>query len=194
MSYYNEELTLSFVIFSNFGIHMNRFFVVSLSALATLIYAPGHAQSAVSSQLTAQRSEIVQGKAVLVDANVGKPGEFMVYTNTYRNNSKSPADKLLATIPVPAGTSFVAGSARPAAASASLDGTHFAAMPLVRTVRQPDGTKRSETVPPSEYRALQWDVGTLQPGASASVLLQVRVETAEAQPAALLAANPAARQ
>jgi uncharacterized repeat protein (TIGR01451 family) len=136
----------------------------------------------ITSKLVAQRVEIVDGKAVAKAAGEGKPGEVIEYTGTYSNGGVAAADKLLATIPVPVGTSFVAGSAKPALAQASTDGTRFAPMPLMRSVKQPDGSERKEPVPLSDYRAVRWEVGTLSPGSSSVVGLKVRIDAPVAPP------------
>lgn len=140
----------------------------------------------VSSQLFAQRVELVDGKTVLKPADEGRPGDVLQYSGTYRNGGTAPVDKLLATVPVPPGTTFIASSAEPAQAQASTDGTRFAPMPLVRSVRRPDGSERKEPVPLAEYRALRWDVGTLAAGRSAVVSLRVRIDA----PAAASGAKP----
>jgi hypothetical protein len=49
-------------------------------------------------------------------------------------------------------------------------------MPLMRTVKQPDGKERKETVPLAEYRALRWEIGTLAAGSSTVVSLRVRID------------------
>ena len=144
---------------------------------------------AVTSTLSAQRVEMVDGKAVLKPAAQSKPGEIIEYSGTYRNSGTTAVAKLQAVVPVPVGTTFVAGSAQPTSAQASTDGTRFASMPLVRMVKQADGTERKEAVPLAEYRALRWDVGTLGAGASTVVSLRVRVDTPVA-PVAASAAKP----
>lgn len=145
---------------------------------------------AVTSSLSAQRVEMVEGKAVLKPAAQGKPGEVIEYSGTYRNTSAAAVNKLQATVPVPPGTTFIAGSAQPAQAQASTDGTRFEAMPLMRTVRQANGSERKEAVPLSEYRALRWDVGTLAAGSTAVVSLRVRIDAPAASPAGAASAKP----
>ena len=135
------------------------------------------AQTPVTSTLLAQRVEIVDGKPVLKPAAESKPGDVIDYSSTYQNAGKATAENLLAFVPVPAGTTLIAGSAQPARAQASTDGVVFAAIPLMRSVRQPDGSQRSEPVPLVDYRALRWELGTLAAGRSAVVSLRVRVDT-----------------
>ena len=132
--------------------------------------------SPVSSQLLAQRVDMVAGKPVLKPAGDGKPGETLQYTATYRNTGTAAAAKLLATVPVPPGTTFIAASAEPAQAQASTDGTTFAPMPLTRMVKQADGSTRKEPVPLADYRALRWEIGTLPAGATTVVSLRTRID------------------
>lgn len=140
----------------------------------------------VTSTLLAQRVDMVDGKAVLKPAAQGKPGDVIDYSSTYRNGGTAAAATLLATVPVPPGTTFMAGSAQPAAAQASTDGIRFASMPLQRMVRLPNGSERKEPVPLAEYRALRWEIGTLAAGASAVVGLRVRIDA----PAPVASAKP----
>lgn len=165
---------------------MRKALLTSCLLVAGAILAQaGFAQSpSVTSNLVAKRVETVAGKVVLNPADAGKPGDLVEYSGTYRNEGRSGVEKLVATIPVPAGTTFVAGSAQPAPAQASTDGTRFAALPLMRTVRLPDGTTRQEPVPLSEYRFVRWELGTLAAGADAVVKLRVRIDSAAATTAA----------
>lgn len=138
----------------------------------------------VTSTLVAQRVDMVDGKAVLQPGAQGKPGDVIDYSSTYRNGGTAAAAKLLATVPVPAGTTFIAGSAAPAGAQASTDGVRFAPVPLTRVVKLAGGAERSEPVPLAEYRALKWDVDTLAAGASAVVGMRVRIDAPTPAPVA----------
>lgn len=145
---------------------------------ASLAFGPAAlAQSpAVTSSLTAQKVETLEGKAVLKPAAKGRPGDVIEYSGTYRNVSAAAVNRLQATVPVPPGTTLIADSAQPALAQASTDGTRFAPMPLMRSVKQPDGKERQEAVPLAEYRALRWEIGTLAAGSSTAVSLRVRID------------------
>ena len=158
------------------------FFAASLAlGQAVLAQSP-----AVTSKLSAQRVEMVEGKAILKPATQSKPGEVIEYSGTYRNAGTAAVNQLQATVPVPVGTTLMAASAHPAQAQASTDGTRFAPMPLTRMVRQPDGSERKESVPLAEYRALRWEIGTLAAGSSTVVSLRVRIDS----PVAISSAKP----
>lgn len=154
-------------------------FAISLALQQVAIAQPVVAaarSSAVTSALLAQRVEVVEGKTVLKPAGQAKLGDLIEYSNTYRNGGTGAAEKLLATVPVPVGTTLVVGSLNPSKAQASTDGVQFAPIPLMRSMRQSDGTERKVPVPLSNYRAVRWDIGVLPPESAVTVSLQVRID------------------
>jgi uncharacterized repeat protein (TIGR01451 family) len=100
-------------------------------------------------------------KEVLAPADKVAPGDLLEYQVVYQNNGKSQLKQLTATLPLPVGTTYVAGSAKPANAMASVDDKTFAAMPLKRKVKKADGTLEEQVIPLTEYRALRWKLGEL---------------------------------
>lgn len=134
-------------------------------------------KGSVAVELTAQRVTKAQGKEVLVPADQAKPGELLEYRALYRNDGAGDAKGLMATLPIPRGTEYVAGSALPGRVEASLDGRTFAPVPLKRTVKTPDGRTVEQDVPVAEYRALRWPLGVLASRAQRTVSARVRVET-----------------
>ena len=119
------------------------------------------------------------GKEVLAPAEAVKPGELIEYVATYRNTGKQPLKNLEATLPIPSNTEFVAGSAKPGAAKASVDGVTFADMPLKRRVTRA-GKQVEEEVPAREYRALRWYPGEL--GAEKTIAYTARVKVVDDRP------------
>ena len=114
-------------------------------------------------------------KEVLTLADKVAPGDLLKYQVVYQNNGKSVMSKIKATLPLPIGTTYVAGSAMPANATASLDGKDFAAMPLKRMVKKPDGKLEEQLVPLTEYRALKWELGELAEKNKVEVSARARV-------------------
>ena len=139
--------------------------------------APKPASGSVAVELTAQRVTRDQGKEVLVAAEQAKPGELIEYRALYRNDGAGEAKGLMATLPIPRGTQYVAGSALPRRVEASLDGHTFAPVPLKRTVKTPDGRTVEQEVPVAEYRALRWPLGVLPSRDQRTVSARVRVES-----------------
>jgi len=152
------------------GQAMHRFvrLMLAIAIAAAAVTRPAHAAEgtakpaagSVAVELTAQRVTKAQGKEVLVAADQAKPGELIEYRALYRNDGASEAKGLMATLPIPRGTQYVAGTAEPRGVEASLDG---------RTVVQ--------DVPVSEYRTLRWPLGVLPTKQSRTVAARVRVET-----------------
>ena len=129
-------------------------------------------------------------KEVLTLADKVAPGDLLKYQVVYQNNGKSVLSKIKATLPLPIGTTYVAGSAMPANATASLDGKDFAAMPLKRLLKKPDGKLEEQLVPLTEYRALRWDLGELAEKNKVEVSARARVNQASVSTAVPSATMP----
>jgi uncharacterized repeat protein (TIGR01451 family) len=122
------------------------------------------------------------GKESRAAADTAKPGDVLEYVTEFRNAGKTAARKLVATLPIPVGTEFLSATAKPGDVSASLDGTKFEAVPLMRKVRRADGTTVEELVPTSEYRFLRWSPRDLAAGRSARYSARVRLVTESVAP------------
>lgn len=142
------------------------------------------------------------GKESLADASKVKPGDVVEYRATYVNQSKQSISGLIATLPIPTGTTYLpktASAGGRTAEAATLDG-HYEAEPLVRKVSRPDGSTRTEPVPYADYRSLRWKVGQLAPAGSITVSARVEISALSADassgsaPAAASADAGASRQ
>ena len=116
------------------------------------------------------------GKESFTAADAARPGDVIEYAATYRNTTTAGVRNLEATLPIPADTEFIAGSARPEGARASLDARAFAAMPLTRKVVV-EGRTVDQPVPVREYRALRWYPGELTANQAITFTARVRVLT-----------------
>ena len=141
--------------------------------LATQAFAQP-AASPLESRLDARKVVVEAGTERLVDAADAKPGDVIEYVATYRNNGREAIRDLQATLPIPLETEWIAGSARPTGAQASLDGKSFAALPLKRKAAKP-GPSVDEDVPLRDYRALRWRLAELAPGKAVTYTARVRV-------------------
>jgi uncharacterized repeat protein (TIGR01451 family) len=138
------------------------------------------AEALIKSELVAEK--VVQhasGQTSTAPATAAKPGDLVVYTARYSNTGKDAARSVVVTVPVPAGLDY---QGRPAndklpPSLASLDGQNFAAIPLTRKVRTPDGKELVQPVPLGEYRFLRWNLSELAAGATVSVQLTAKVST-----------------
>lgn len=114
------------------------------------------------------------------DAASAKPGDVIEYRAVYRNAGRSAARAVSATLPIPAGTEYVASSASPRLAlRASLDGKRYDPVPLMRRVKRADGQTVEQPVPLAEYRFLRWDLGDLAPQKDSTVSARVRVQAGD---------------
>jgi len=114
------------------------------------------------------------GKERLTPARKAKVGSVVEYQAEYRNHGKVAVKNLEVDVPIPPGMEYLSGTARPAEVFASVDGQKFGPVPLLRTVKNPDGTERREPVPPADYRFLRWRVAEI--GAESAVQLFVRMK------------------
>lgn len=150
---------------------------LALATVAQAQIAPKPANGPLDTRLEQRKvTRAADGKEVLAPAEAVKPGELIEYTATYRNTGKQPLKNLEATLPIPSNTEFVAGSAKPGVAKASLDGMTFADMPLKRRVTRA-GKQVEEEVPAREYRALRWYPGEL--GAEKTLAYTARVKVVD---------------
>ena len=150
-------------------------------AILALAIACGAAQAQQKGPLesTLEQQKVVRaadGSESRAAATSVRPGDVIEYVATYRNTGRAPITGVEATVPVPPNTEYVAGSARPATGKASVDGTTYAPMPLVRKVMR-DGKSAEEPVPMRDYRYLRWSAPEL--GANQSVRFTARVRVLE---------------
>lgn len=154
--------------------------VVKLIGLAMILVAvPLHAQQSGPIESRLEQRTVVRaadGKESFAPATAVKPGDVIEYAVTYRNASRQSVRNLEATLPIPSNTEFVPGSAKPAAAKASLDSRSWADIPLKRKVLR-DGREVEEQVPFREYRYLRWFPGEL--GGEKSMTFTARVRVVE---------------
>ena len=162
-------------------------FAISAAMLVSQVPSPAYAQSVTATvapdvqvKLTLERITVEAGKQVLVATERAAPGEQVQYVAAYTNTAAlttAPIAKLQATLPVPAAMRY-AGSAQPTPALASLDGKTFEAYPLVRMVKQADGSLKKVDVPFDEYRSLRWTIQSLAPQTAQAVKARMTVATA----------------
>ena len=129
------------------------------------------------------------GSEALASAQSVKPGDLLQYSTVYSNPTPRAVSRLVASLPIPAGTEWVAAGTLPSTVSASLDGAVFAPVPLMRKTRRADGQWVEVAVPLAEYRALRWPEQQLAAGASFTTTARVRVISV---PTPVSAATPAA--
>jgi len=153
------------------------FLALCLFQLSSAFAAPSDVE------VTLKAFQVVGSKqdVKLVPTTRANPGDTIEYQVTYRNGGTTPARQTKAVLPVPAGgMAYLPDTALPASVEASLDGKTFAPVPLKREVMK-EGKKVTETVPPTEYRFLRWDLGDLPAGQAVTVKSRMRLDSAARQ-------------
>ena len=154
---------------------LNCCMVVVLGLASPVIFAKSNAKDPVSIDLQAfQMVTNQKGEQTAKPAKQAKPNDVIEYRAQYTNNTQATVKNLVATLPIPVGTQFLAKST-PAQAQASVDGVKFEAMPLKRKVAD-----KVINVPLGEYRALRWTIAEIPAGKSITVTAQTRVESTTA--------------
>jgi uncharacterized repeat protein (TIGR01451 family) len=150
--------------------------LAGLLALVAMAAPPAQGQEGpLETRLEARKvTRAADGRETYAPADAARPGDVIEYAATYRNTGERAIRDLVATLPIPPHTEFVAGSARPAAAHASVDAARFEALPLKRRVSR-DGRAVEEAVPLRDYRALRWQVASLAARQSVTFTARVRV-------------------
>lgn len=139
------------------------------------------AAAAASPQQPSVRLALVKvvakaGKEELVPAASIAPGDVVEYQAVYLNPTPATARNVQVTLPVPAGgLEPVLSRLGPQAVTASLDGKHFEAVPLMRTQTLVDGATVKSAVPAAEYRFLRWTLGDLPSGATRTVSARMQL-------------------
>jgi uncharacterized repeat protein (TIGR01451 family) len=130
-----------------------------------------------------------EGKEALLPADKAAPGDTLEYQTAYQNSGKSSVKSIVATLPLPVGLAYVAGSAKPANPQASVDGKTFADVPLKTMVKAPSGKLEEKLVPYSEYRALRWNLDDLSANEKVTVSARALVNPVSGSVAAPAKAN-----
>lgn len=148
---------------------------VAAIMVSPLAFAKNEPKEPVSVELTAfQITTNSQGEATAQPVSKVKPNDVIEYRAKYTNNTSNTIKNLVATLPIPSDTQFLAKST-PSAAQASTDGVNFAALPLKRKVGS-----QTVNVPLQEYRALRWTIAEVPAGKSVVVTAQTRVNSVAA--------------
>ena len=145
-------------------------------ALATPSMA-APAQSPVKADVLAELQAFKVSGDKLVAADTANPGDVIEYQVRYTNNGSAPAQRFSPQLPLPEALVYAGNTALPSGFMATTDGKNFAPAPLMRAVKNADGTKTMVAVPLREYRAIRWQLGTLAPGESVVVKARARVKS-----------------
>ena len=154
------------------------FIIVLMAAVFFALPVLAADKGSVAVELTGRKVvKDASGKEKFESAEKAKPGDVIEYRAVYRNKGKGTVTNLKGVIPVPMGTEFIPGSAKPSQITVSLDDKEYAPVPLKRKVTLPSGKKEMQDVPYEEYRFIRWDMQTLAPGKGSTVSMRVKLST-----------------
>lgn len=156
----------------------------SLTALAFLtLPLAAWAQPKVAISIKAQKEVTVSVKGKDVKKKIAAkgflPGEEIIYTLSYVNSGTEAATDVLITDPIPAGTSYIPGSASEAGElTFSLDKGKSFKKPtlLVYEVKGSDGKAQKKVASPEEYTDIRWTLPSVPAGGKGSVSFKVKVK------------------
>ena len=148
--------------------------IVSSFFMLAAISGVASAAEPLTNTLTVHRvTHELDGREQLAAADTAKPGDVLEYQVELHNSGASSVRALQATLPIPAGVTLIPSSVEPSAVQASVDGAHFAPLPLMHRVRQADGTVADQPIPLKDYRFLRWNPTDVAP--RASLIVHARV-------------------
>ncbi|MES2683431.1 MAG: hypothetical protein V4650_07905 [Pseudomonadota bacterium] len=145
--------------------------------LAALVSGSTLAQAEVASRMEAFRiTTDAKGKEQAQPATTTNPGDVIEYRIRYENTDPKPVTQLAVSGPVPKGTALVADSVKSPVKHAKVYSTDGGKSYQAAPVRRKNASGELETVPASEYTAVQWQVQEpLKQGAPQQFSYRVRV-------------------
>lgn len=152
--------------------------------LIWLLLVPAFALAADQIRFTSIAETEVQqvnakGEKVLVrqPASLLQPGEVAIYTNTFTNTGRQPAEKVVIGNPIPANTEYLAGSATETGFDLAFSVDRGKSYGKAGALTVPDGKGGKRPAAPKEYTNLRWTMqAPLNPGATGIVEFRVRVK------------------
>lgn len=159
--------------------------VLTLIMALTPVKAQAAEKPNLSLKLSAQKEVVVKdekGKTRTEWREVKsfEPGEVLKYTLSYKNEGKIEAHAPVIVDPIPANTTYVAGSAegKNAEITFSLDGKSFQVPPLLKyTVKAVGTTEQEFSATPEMYSHIRWILTKpVPPGGSGSVSFKVKAK------------------
>ncbi len=162
---------------------MRHTLLTVLMMIMTVAVSAAVADGPLESRLSAFRVvSDSNGQAALEQAEAAAPGDLIEYHLNYANRSTDALGGLIINGPIPPGTTYVGESARADidhVLEVSIDdGNSWSTEPLMRQVRNADGSVSEVEVPASEYTQIRWRLNNaLQP--HQDLALRYRVSVSE---------------
>ena len=158
---------------------MKKFITYLLVLTLLLLSAEVFAKSLVSISITAEKEVTVNKVTKKIAATTINPGDVIFYTLSYINSGNDAATNVVLDDPIPAGTSYLPGTAYGEGADIifSVDGKTFKKPSLLTyEIKKRDGSLEKRTASPEEYTNIRWVIPKIDAGARGNVGFQVRIK------------------
>ena len=141
--------------------------VFSGPAMAAAAAAPAPGAMALHGEVKLETTTVVNGieKTVLATPKVVVPGNRLLFSTSYRNESATPVQNFVVTNPVPEGIAVAATDA--ASLTVSADGGKTWGKLATLTVKDAKGVARPAQA--SDVTHVRWTLATIAPGAGGAV-------------------------
>jgi len=158
---------------------------IAAIVLAAIVALPlaAWAQPNVAITIKAQKevNVTVNGKQVKkrIAAKGVQPGDEIIYTLSYVNSGTEAAKDVVISDPIPAGTTFIPGSASEVGdLTFSIDKgkSYKKATLLTYEIKSGDGSMQKRAASPDDYTDIRWTVREIPAGGKGSVNFKVKVK------------------
>lgn len=158
----------------------SRVMLAAILLLALPLAAWGQPQVSIKMKAEKEVTVSVNGKQIKkrIPAKGVQPGEEVIYTLSYVNAGNEPAKDLVISDPLPAGTSYVPGSATDSGdLTFSIDKGKSYKKPTLLSyeIKGSDGKTVRRSATPDDYTNIRWTLPTVAPGGKGSVSFKVKV-------------------
>jgi len=157
------------------------FTVAAFMLVALPLAALGQPKVAITIKAEKEVTVTAKGKQVKkkIAAKGVKPGEDIIYTLSYVNSGTEAASDVVISDPIPAGTSYIPGSASEVGdLTFSIDKGKSYKKPTLLTyeVKAADGKIQKKVASPEDYTDIRWTIPSVPAGGKGSVNFKVKVK------------------
>ena len=154
---------------------------IALTLLALPMAAWAQPKVAITIKAEKEVTVTANGKQVKkkVTAKNFQPGEEIIYTVNYNNTGSEAAKDVKITDPIPAGTTYIPGSASEVGVlTFSIDNgkNYKKATLLTYEMKSADGKMQKKAATPDEYTDISWIIPSIAAGEKGSVHFRVKVK------------------